>query len=618
MYWADRGFIGCGEENMNQDILRVVAAFDHGGQEKQTAWNRGAESQEVYSGHSCRSTCEASWAQALSGEDQSAGGRVSEWASGGRRLTERGKHLVWAAWLAGIAVFAALHAMHLRADFPNGSPWFTDWAKYTDEGWYGNAAIRAHLFGNWYRAGDFNPAVALPVWPALEWLLFCVTGVTVEAARGLAVGCFTASLALSYLLLRVRGSRWVGLLAVTLLVTSPFLYCFSRLAILEPLLTVLTLAALNGAVRLGQVRRPVGAAAGIGALFALMLLTKATAVFLLPALAWALLMALRDKRKLAARCALAAAATAAAAYGLWLAAVAHAGLMPDFRYLFFVNSYPKPGGFAWPAVSLWWSFHGGLWVDPILIPLAGIVVVSAAAAWCRSPQAETEWGAWGRGLLLDPVLGAAVAAVAGFVVFMACQNHPQPRYFAVVAVFCCLIVAQGAETLLRRAGSVRRAGWVVAGLALVAAGLGAAQTVRYTLRPQYTFVQAADAVVRFMDTHPNGRRMLVSVSGDEISMVTHLPALCDDFGTEPLPAKMAAYQPGWYAAWNDLDPNRLEDLHQRYSLEQVASFAAFDDPERNVLVLFKLHPLPQGRLRDPRRENLRDVLPEDSIAVPVE
>jgi len=54
-----------------------------------------------------------------------------------------------AAWVLAIVGFAALHAWHLRADFPNGSPWTMDWAKYTDEGWYGNAAVRAHLFGNW-------------------------------------------------------------------------------------------------------------------------------------------------------------------------------------------------------------------------------------------------------------------------------------------------------------------------------------------------------------------------------------------------------------------------------------------------------------------------------------
>jgi hypothetical protein len=167
----------------------------------------------------------------------------------------------YALWLALIAGFALLHAWHLRADFPNGSPWVFDWAKFTDEGWYGNAAIRAHLFGNWYVAGDFNPAVAVPVWPSLEGLLFFFTGVTVEAARGLAVACFFLSLVLSYLLLsnrRVgsRGPRWIALLGVTLVVTSPFLYCFSRLAILEPLQITLTLAALILAVRLPQGRQP--------------------------------------------------------------------------------------------------------------------------------------------------------------------------------------------------------------------------------------------------------------------------------------------------------------------------------------------------------------------------
>ena len=73
------------------------------------------------------------------------------------------------------AAFFALHFVHLRADFPNHSPWM-DWAKYTDEGWYGDAAIRHYQLGHWYVPGDFNPAVALPVWPALEMALFRVTG----------------------------------------------------------------------------------------------------------------------------------------------------------------------------------------------------------------------------------------------------------------------------------------------------------------------------------------------------------------------------------------------------------------------------------------------------------
>src|SRR5580704_11646597 len=92
--------------------------------------------------------------------------------------------------LAVAAVFLVLHFLHLNADFPNDSPWM-DWAKYTDEGWYGDAAIRHYITGHWYWKGDFNPAVALPVWPALEWIVFRFSGVSVAAARALTVVVFT-------------------------------------------------------------------------------------------------------------------------------------------------------------------------------------------------------------------------------------------------------------------------------------------------------------------------------------------------------------------------------------------------------------------------------------------
>ncbi len=141
------------------------------------------------------------------------------------------------------AIFLALHAVHLNADFPNHSPWM-DWAKYTDEGWYGDAAIRHFQRGRWYIPGDFNPAAALPVWPLLESLIFCFTGVSLQSARALTVGIFAAILLVSYLLLR----RWYSLrqsdsgryrfssapaIAVLLLAVSPFCFAFSRLAILN-------------------------------------------------------------------------------------------------------------------------------------------------------------------------------------------------------------------------------------------------------------------------------------------------------------------------------------------------------------------------------------------------
>src|ERR1035437_9888751 len=468
-----------------------------------------------------------------------------------RPLANSSKRWLYVLWLVVIAGFAVLHALNLRADFPNHSPWLSDWAKYTDEGWYGSAAIRAHLFGNWYLPGDLNTAVAVPVWPFIEWILFFFTGVTVEAARGLAVAFLFTNLLLSYLLLRGRGPRWMALLALTFMVTSPFLYCFSRLAILEPLLTTLTLVALNLAVRLHSFCRP--------------------------------------------------------------------GLLGDFLYYFVVNKYAKPPQFYWPLVSFWWSFHGGLWVDHILVPLAGLVVVAAMAARWRSRVHK---------LLLDPVFGASIGIIAGCIFFMTLQNHPQPRFFAVAAVFCFFVVAQGTGALLAPAdqGSganplrpqSRLFGFAVLGLGILAACINGYWTLNYSAHPEYTFVNAAQRLAHYMDQHPNGKRLLLSISGDQLTLLAHVPSVCDDYGTQELVAKLAAYQPGWYATWNDIDPGALEDLHNHYSLEQVASFRALDHPERNMLVLFKLHSLPPGQFRDPAVENLQVPLAGDQIGIPIE
>lgn len=533
------------------------------------------------------------------------------------------KRAGYASWLLLIAAFAIVHALHLSADFPNHSPWTSDWAKYTDEGWYGDAAIRAHLFGNWYLPGDFNPAPAVPIWPFFEWILFFFTGVSVQAARSLALFFFFLNLLLAYLLLRVRGSRWMALLALTLIVTSPFVYSFSRLAILEPMLITFLLAALNVAVRLGRMRRPVAAAAVVGLLFTLMSLTKATAIFLLPALVWAIAAALWHDRKTLLRSLTAFAAASSVTFALWMALVIHAGMLPDFRYLFFVNNYLKPTGFYWPLVSLWWSFHGGLWIDRVLVPFAGLVTIALALYW-RRPVV--------RQLARDPVFGASILVITGYVLFMTYQNHPQPRYFAVVAPFSFFVLAMGTETLLRmRPGPVfasgpethqrtqvnwpRLGGVVAIAICSIMAVANGIWTLEYAAHPEYTWKNAAASLTRYIDRHPNGNRRLVSISGDQITLMTHLPSLCDDFGAIKLQDKLARYKPGWWATWNDIDPQILEALHVHYSLEQVASFHALDAPERNVLVLFKLHPLSSDRGLNPA---LQQPLPGDKIEIDVQ
>jgi hypothetical protein len=357
-----------------------------------------------------------------------------------------------------------------------------------------------------------------------------------------------------------------------------------------------------------------------------MLLTKTTAVFLLPAIGWAIIAPLWRERRVAARCVFAAGATAAFIFGVWMALIAHFRLIADYRYLFSINKYPKPSEFYWPLLSFWWSLRGAMWADRILIPLAALVVAAGALAWR---------GDWSRRLRRNVVFCSSLLAVAGYILFMTYQNHPQPRYYTVVALFSILVVVLGVEALVaavvsRPAGSEPAPGrawnrfgsaplgYVFLAAAVLAACLNGEWTLEYALHPEYTLVPAVEKLTRFIDQHPNGKRLLLSTSSDQITMISHLPTICDDFGTQDLVSKLKIYQPGWFATWNYVDPGTLEDLHNGYSLEQVASFHALDHPDRDVLVLFKLHPLPAGQVHDPLRQNLQSSLPGDKIDIPIE
>jgi hypothetical protein len=517
------------------------------------------------------------------------------------------KHFMYAVWLLAIIGFAVIHLPDLRADFPNRTPWMGDAAKYTDEGWWGNAAISAHLTGNWYVAGDLNDAPAAPAWPFLEWIAFSLTGVTVEAARGLAVFLFFVNLLLTYFLLRGRQSHWMAMIALTLIVTSPFLYCFSRLAILEPLLLALTLGALNLAVRLHGMAHPVRGSALLGLLIALMILTKPTAIFLVPAVAWASIWPLRGRWHLAARCALTAAGVSAALYSFWIVLVISHGLLPDFLYLFAMN---QTGGVRepfWPLVLLLRSLYLGIQVDKVLLPLAGVLSLAALSCWRRR---------WASELWEDPVFGASILAVAGYMAFFV-LHIPELRYFAISSVFCFIVLAMGAGAMLRGATWTRRMGWVLIAMIAATVVINGRETLGYVTHPSYTFVNAAEGLTRYIDQHPNGRRIVVSDSGDDITLITHVPALCGMWGTQGLASKLTAYQPGWYATWNRVDPRYLEEIHQHFSIEQVASFSAFDQEDNNKLVLFKLHPLGGGEADGTAGQDPRLPLRADKIEVPV-
>jgi len=541
-----------------------------------------------------------------------------------------------AALLAIAAVFFALHFVHLRADFPNRSPWM-DWAKYTDEGWYDDAAIRHYQLGHWYVPGDFNPAVALPVWPAIESVLFRFTGVSLVAARALTVIVFGLIMACCYLLIRRWPSVRLGgsdgedvahprslapALAVLLLAVSPFCFALMRLAILEPLLVLLSLAALLVASATGPVaacawgaeafamggsaersrlrRRAVAWAAALGLLLPLIALTKTTGIFVFPAIFFLLWAAAGYRLRPSFYAALIAAATGAALWGGYFLLFVRPRYLIDYRYLFSANAYTGITSDTFWSV-LQDAVTDASWIGVTLSVLALLAAVAALVrlfVWRR------------RG---NPLAAALLLWIFSYGGFVAYHANLQPRYYLVLAVPLTMLVAMVFDALLsfaldawmhrQVAGRTRviaillQAAAAISGAALLFAIVnGARQTIGYALHPEYSFVSAAgqlrDTIDRETAVRPGHSRLVLSISGADFSLITGLPSICDDFGTMTLPDRVAAYRPGWFATWNDVEDDKMESLAPLYSLVRVGEWPAFDDPDRNLLILYRLDPLP--------------------------
>jgi hypothetical protein len=478
--------------------------------------------------------------------------------------------------LLAAAAFLALHFWHLRADFPNHSPWL-DWAKYTDEGWYGDAAIRYYLRGHWHVPGDFNPAAALPVWPLLEGLLFGLTRVDIVPARSLAVAVFVASALVVYVLMRRRPTEADGVaqklapaVAVLLLAVSPFLYVFSRMAILEPMLILLTLLALWVAWTLPEGRwlrwvRPVA----LGILMALMIGTKTTAVCLMPAILWMLWC---GEEKNLRRFVLSAAIAAGIAVGVisaYFLLIISPHYMADFKYLFTANQYTGiTRATFWQVVNE--TLHDTAWTGPTI---ALVALLSVLASLFR------------RKIWRDPLFTACVLWVGGYFSFLAYHASLQPRYYMVVAAPLTILAVRGAEDLCL---TWRRCTIPFALVFACIAATDARQTLHYVRHPQYTFAEAAAKVKAVVEAEKNHSHVVLSISGSDLTLMTGLPSICDDFGTMELDQRIAAYRPGWFIAWNYVEDDKMEALARFYRLSRVAEFPALDDPDRNLLVVYRL------------------------------
>ena len=477
-----------------------------------------------------------------------------------------------ALWVA-IAGLAAERFCFLTADFPNGTPWGADQAKFTDEGWWSQAAVMHQLLGHWNIPGDYNPAAALPVWPALLSAVFHFSGDSIVAARALATILSVAAIGITYWLVRRFADKipWAAEFAALMLAASPFAFVFFRLAILDSLVVFEFCLALLLASFAQEFER--SALVGTSFLATGMLLTKTTSAVVLPAVLWISWNAIRTRRFAARKafCAvIAAPLIMTAGYFLLLM---HSEYRSDIQYFFSVNGLSD---LSWRAsfMAIPRVVANGMWIDRILYPAA---LVSLALSLVRYRQ-----------LWRNPLFAAFWIAMAGECLYLLRrQDDYAPRYLLLALMPVMVIVAITVGTLLRESPRIAILGWTAVAAAVAMNTWCIEGWLRHR---EYAFYGAAQDMARIVNREPAQPRLLLGICASEESLMTGIPSINDAYGTMPLSAKIQRYRPGWYVAWNGVGPDELEAM-KGYRLEQVAQYHAFDDDDRRVLLLYRMAPV---------------------------
>jgi hypothetical protein len=132
---------------------------------------------------------------------------------------------------------------------------------------------------------------------------------------------------------------------------------------------------------------------------------------------------------------------------------------------------------------------------------------------------------------------------------------------------------------------------LLASVLVAAVVINTAQMLGFLIHRQYQLEGAAKSIQAVIDSDPHSHRLLLGSSAAQLSLMTGIPSINDEYSSQDLKQKAARYQPGWYVGWNDLDDDIVASLNA-YRLDQVATYQVFDHDDRNTLTLYRMVEVP--------------------------
>ena len=338
-----------------------------------------------------------------------------------------------------------------------------------------------------------------------------------------------------------------------------------RMAILEPLLIALTALGLLVASHMhpihlqGRRLRGLGSALLLAFLLPGLVLTKTTGICLFPAIFYMMWARAGYRLRPALRLALPPVIGGIALWCAYYVFFVRPHYLEDYQYLFSANAYTGIGLEPIAKVILN-TITDGAWMGTLIYGTF-FVVIALALFW--RPR-----------MLANPLVPSLLLWISGYFAFLAYHNNLQPRYYLVVAVPITVVVAIGIDSFRQ---AQNRAGRLAASIAcavlvLAIAVPDAMQQIGYLRHPTYEFEAAAQGIKRIVLADKTHSHLILSISGSDLTLMTGLPSIDDDFGTSDMDARVKQYKPGWYAAWNDVEDDKADAITPTYRDETGRRF----------------------------------------------
>ncbi len=497
------------------------------------------------------------------------------------------------AWTVIVLIFS-VRLFHLSADYTTDYDYSRDGVLYTDEGWYSANAYAFHELDGWYRPGELNFAVNLPILQIMHGVSFSLFGSNITAARLTIIFSLVGYLAFLYVILRRFVHPLAGMLAVLWIATNYFMFLHSRFALGEIPLTFLLLAGIYTASFSNQEKYFEFTILGT-ILCCLAFYTKTNAIVGFPVLGLTIV-AVNWDSGFPWKKALVSAGTLVLCYMLHFFLLARP-YAEDYEYFLTLNI----GANAKFSMQETFGFMVHL-VDKMQLidkPIYDLLFYLVPFLFIVSGRYRK-----------NPLVLLSLGTILMYIVMLSLYSILRPRYWPVIVAPVGILLVVSISELLRlsrKHSSVLLLVCLVFLCLVLSCIRNLSQTVAYFRDVDYSFSEMSAQIKETLDNDPDSRNVLLGHFSNTISLYEDIVPVNDRFAPTSLEERIEEYKPLYLVTesgvlerdhanqWATISAEeggiRMNAISKYYDrVELIKLFDTFDNYKDWPVGFYRLHP----------------------------